>query len=57
VSIELSEYALLELDEAKAAIGASATFNDDEMLILYINGITELIENICGSLGGARREI
>jgi hypothetical protein len=49
MSVTLSTYALLDLDEAKAAIGANtATFGDDPTLILYINGITELIENICG---------
>lgn len=45
----LSDYALLELDEAKASIKANtSTFADDDMLIMYINGVSDAIENICG---------
>ena len=48
MATELSAYALLELDEAKTIISAGENFNANDLLILYVNGITELIENICG---------
>ena len=43
----LSAYALLELDEAKSAINAGTNFTQDEELTMYINGVTDFIENYC----------
>jgi hypothetical protein len=44
----LSAYALLELDEAKRAIQAGANFQEEADLVMYVNGVSELVEGICG---------
>jgi len=44
----LSAYAILNLDEAKRAVQTGANFQEEEDLITYINGVSELIEGLCG---------
>ena len=48
MSVDLSPYALLELDEAKLAIKAGDNFTETDTLIAYINGVTDHIERYCG---------
>ena len=44
----LSAYAILNLDEAKRAVQTGANFQEEEDLITYINGVSELCEGLCG---------
>lgn len=55
----LSTYALLGVDEAKSALELTDDFDQMDPLILFINGISELVERFCGQqfLTRARTEV
>jgi len=44
----LDTYALLTVDEGRDALDLGDNHDQDDSVILYINGITELIERYCG---------
>lgn len=48
VANRLSDYALVSLDKVKDVLGLTENFDEDDTLILFINGMTDIIERYIG---------
>ena len=48
VANRLSDYALVSLDKVKDVLGLTENFDEDDTLILFINGATDIIERYIG---------